>query len=1035
MDKPKQPGLIAYFTYNSVAANLLMVFILVLGIASYFTIQRQMFPNFELNYIQIEAVYPGASPQEIEESILIKIEEVLKDVTEIEQIISRGNRNGGRVSLKIDPKKPLTEVLDKVKLRVDGIATFPAGMEPIIVRQEEFQQEVIEMSLVGDLPLAELKPVAQRLEDELLQLANVSLVQLNAPEEEIAIEVHPEAMRTYQLSLADVTRAIQRDATNLSAGQLRTENGIVSVRVENQYYRGQEFGQIPVKLGQDGARVLLRDIATIKDDFTEGERYFKYSGKNAIYLSVKATKEQNMVPVAKSVKAFIEARNKTLPPGMELKMLVDMTYYLNARLDMMLKNLLQGGILVALMLSVFLRLKLALWVMMGLPVCFLGAVMLMPVMGVTINIVSLFAFIMVLGIVVDDAIVIGESVYTEIESHGGGTETVIRGAKRVATPATFGVLTTIAVFAPFILSTGPERAFFYGIASIVILCLIFSLIESKLILPAHLAHTRFDPVEPGTWRARFNESFFRFVNGPYQRFILRCIAWRWLVLSVFISLLLLSIALISANYVRMVPTPKVPHDFPSIIMEMNDSVSEQQTIDALKSVERMILAEDERTRASYGQAMIKDLLAYNRGRTEARIVVPLVDEAIRPYDAFELSRRWRENMPVIPGLKSLSIQDDVNDMGTEGEFGYLLFGSDEKTLYRAGRQFIQMLRQQTGLYDISSTIDPASQEVQMSLLPVAYDLGLDLTDIASQVGMGFYGAEAQRIIREGEEVRVMVRYPKLTREAFSSLKYSLITTPAGHQVMLGDVAELKEVPGTSYIRREGGYRSVYVWGAIDENVVEPDEVVKTIKDSLLPKLKTQFPSVLTELGGEIEEQQAQQNEQGIFFLAGMIIVYILLAVPLKSYSQPLIIMSVIPFSLTGAVWGHYFLGLDISMMSTFGLIAAAGVVINDSLVMTDYINQRRREGAPILDAVTEAGSARFRAITLTSITTFVGVLPIMFETSLQARFVIPMAVALGFAVMFATIVTLTLVPCLYLILQDLGKPFALIKRKWGGAKT
>jgi multidrug efflux pump subunit AcrB len=363
---------------------------------------------------------------------------------------------------------------------------------------------------------------------------------------------------------------------------------------------------------------LLQDIAIIKDQFTEGERYFKYSGQNAINLAVKATKDQNMIPVAQSVKDYIVERNKTLPPGLELKTLVDMTYYLNARLDMMLKNLLQGAILVMLMLSLFLRFKLALWVMLGLPVCFLGAMMMMPLFGVTINIVSLFAFIMVLGIVVDDAIVIGESAYTEIEKNGGGVENVVRGTKRVATPATFGVLTTIAVFAPFTLSSGPESAFFYGIAVVVMLCLVFSLIESKLILPAHLAHSRFDPISETSWRARFNRSFFSFVNGSYKRFVEKCTEWRWLVFSGFIGFFLISIALISANYVRTVPTPKVPHDFPSIAIEMNENVSDQQTIDALKTIEAVVLKIDQQTKADNGQGMIRDILAFNQGRTEAR---------------------------------------------------------------------------------------------------------------------------------------------------------------------------------------------------------------------------------------------------------------------------------------------------------------------------------------------------------------------------------------------------------------------------------
>ncbi|WP_462166153.1 efflux RND transporter permease subunit [Pseudoalteromonas sp. GB43] len=1023
----KQSGLIAYFANNSVAANLMMVFIIIMGIISYFTIQRQMFPNIEINYIEVQANYPGASPQEIEESILIKIEESLKDVTEIKRGVYRSFRNSGTASLEINTDAELTDVLDKVKLRVDSIATFPAGMEPVTISQVEFRQDVIGMTLVGDIPLIELKPVANKIEDELLQLSNVSLVQNDVPLDEIAIEIDPDSLRQYNLTLSDVASAVRRYSANISAGQLRTDAGIISVRVENQYYSGDEFRQIPVKIGANGAKVLLNDIAVIKDQFTEGERYFKFNGENAVYLSVKATKEQNMIPVADSVKAFIEQKNKELPAGLRLVPLMDMTYYLNARLDMMKTNLFQGAILVAIMLSIFLRFKLALWVMIGLPVCFLGAMMMMPLFGISINIVSLFAFIMVLGIVVDDAIVIGESAYTEIEKKGGGVVNVVNGAKRVATPATFGVLTTIAVFAPFTLSSGPESAFFFGIAVVVILCLIFSLIESKLILP-HIAHTKFPPINPNSWRARFNKRFFEFVNGPYKRFIELCVEWRWFVLFAFIGLLILTFGLISSNQVRVVPTPKVPQDFPQIRLEMNENASDMQTINAIREIEAMVNKVDQETEREFGQKLIRDILVFNQGRTEAQLLAPLVDEELRPYNAFELSRRWREQMPSIPGVKSLQIYDDVNGGGMDGEFGYLLYGPDIDTLNEAGRRFIQLLQQQKGLFDISSTINPASKEVQLSLKPVAYDLGLDLANIANQVGASFYGGEAQRVIRRGEEVRVMVRYPKLTREAFASLKHAVITTPAGQEVMLGDVVELNEKPGISYIRREGGYRTVYIYGSIDEEAIEPGEVVKQVDENLLPQLKEEYPSVKTELGGSIEEQQAQANEQIMFFIGGMILVYILLAVPLKSYSQPLIVMSVIPFSLTGAIWGHFWFGLDISLMSGFGLIAAAGVVINDSLVMTDFVNQARREGISTRQAVIEAGCARFRAITLTSITTFAGVLPIMFETSLQAKFVIPMAVALGFAVMFATLITLVLVPCLYIIMSDVGNGFLNIFR-------
>ncbi len=1022
-------GIIAWFARNSVAANLLMVFLLVMGIVGYSTIQRQMFPNIEINYIEVSAQYPGASPQEIEESILVKIEESVKDVTEIKKTVSRAFRNNGRVVFEVDTGEELKDVMDKVKLRIDSIATFPTGMEPVNVSQIEFKQDVIEMPLVGDLPLDELKQLAKEVEDELLQLGTVSLVDMSAPDDEIAVEVLPEMLRRYNLTIEDVSRAIRAYSTNLSAGQIKTQAGLISVRVENQYYQGKEFGSIPVKVGANGSRVLLSDIATINDGFTEGERYFKYNGKNAIYMSVKATKSQSMIPVAENVKAYIEEKNKTLPPGVSIEVLVDMTYYLNARLDMMLKNLFQGSILVALMLTLFLRFRLAFWVMIGLPICFLGAVMLMPLFGVSINILSLFAFIMVLGIVVDDAIVIGESAYTEVEHKGGGVDNVIRGAKRVATPATFGVLTTIAVFAPFTLSSGPEGAFFYNIAIVVILCLFFSLIESKLILPAHIAHINFKPIKPDSWRAKFNSRFNDMINGPYRRTVEKALEWRWAVLMIFVALLFISLGLMAANYVRFVPQPKVPHDFPSVRIEMNSNVSDTAVIDALRTIESVILNEEEKIKQEYGQGMVKDILAFNQERTEGRIVVPLVHEDKRPFNTFELARRWREAIPEIPGMKSFVVQDDVNGGGDDGEFGYLLFGPDIQTLNAAGREFINMLQQQKGLFDVSSTIDPESKEVQMTLLPVAYDLGITLSTIANQVGAGFYGGEAQRVIRDGEEVKVMVRYPEMTRARFADLKYTVITTPAGKEVMLGDVVELEEKPGISYIRREGGYRSVYVWGSIDEIAVEPNEVVEQIDKTLLPQLKEDFPSVMTELGGDIEEQQAQQNEQILFFVAAMILVYILLAVPLKSYSQPLIIMSVIPFAFTGAIWGHFLFGMDLSMMSTFGLIAAAGVVINDSLVMTDYVNQRRQQGYSLREAVAEAGGARFRAITLTSITTFVGVLPIMFETSLQAAFVIPMAIALGFSVLYATLVTLILVPCLYLILIDLSFPVKWVINK------
>ncbi|MCF7514643.1 efflux RND transporter permease subunit [Pseudoalteromonas sp. L23] len=1030
IEKTSQRGIIAYFANNTVAANLLMVFILIMGFISYMTIQRQMFPNFEINYVTVSAVYPGASPQEIEEGILIKIEEALKDVTEIKKGVYRAARGSGSAQLEIYKDEDLTEVEDKIRSRVNSIATFPASMEPVQVQLIEFRQDVVNVALAGNLPLNALKPIAKEIEDELLEIPTISLVDRSTPNYEIGIEVDPDALRRYNLTISDVSSAIRRYSTNISAGQIRTESGIIAVRVENQMYRGNEFRNIPVKVGDNGAKIYLQDIAEIKDGLTEGEYYFHLNGENAVFLSVKATKDQNMIPIAKAVHKYIEEKNAKLPAGLRLEPIVDMTYYLNARLEMMKSNMLQGALLVAIMLTIFLRFKLALWVMIGLPVCFLGAFLFMPALGISINIVSLFAFIMVLGIVVDDAIVIGESAYSEIERKGHSVKNVVIGAKRVATPATFGVLTTIAVFAPMLFSSGPESAFFKSISGVIILCLVFSLIESKWILPAHIAHTKIKPLRPNSRRAAFNKKFFAFVNGPYRRFIQRCVDWRWTVLLTFVAMLVFSFSLVTSNLVRFIPFPKVPEDYPKIEITMNDNVSDEQTIAAMQSIELMVRNVDKEIAQEFGQGMVKDVYSWNQSRAKGSVLSTLVDEELRPFTAFELARRWREAMPEITAVKSIIVYDSVGDQsGGEGEFGYRLLGSDIETLNAAGRQLISMLQQQPGLFDISSSIDPASKEMQIALKPVAYELGLQLADVAIQVGNSFYGGEAQRVIRDGEEIKVMVRYPELDRKALASLKRTIITTPKGKEVMLGDVVEFTEKPGINYIRREDGFRTVYVYGSIDEELIEPDAVVKNIEENILPELLKQFPGVKTKLGGSVEERQAQTSEQILFFAAGMLMVYILLAVPLKSYAQPLIVMSVIPFSLVGALWGHLVFGLDMSTMSMFGLVAAAGVVINDSLVMTDYINQARAEGVKLKEAVIEAGCARFRAITLTSITTFAGVMPIIFETSLQARFVIPMAVSLGFAVLFATLITLVLVPALYIILTDMQGAGSRLKAK------
>jgi len=1022
-------GIIAWFARNPVAANLVMVILIVMGLLTYFSIQKQMFATTEINFIDIRATYPGADPQEIEESVMIKMEESLQDVTGIEKVVTRAFRGGGSINLEIDVGEDLSDVLDQVKLRIDSIATFPAEMEPPIIYKREFNQQVIELVITGpDDPLA-LKAFGKQVEDELLQLDNVTLVNFDTmPENEIAIEVAPETLRKYSVTLQDITNTIRNYSQNQSAGTIETKSGVIAIRSQQQAYTGNEFYSIPVVTGDNGEQVMLGDIATIKDGFEERIHYMRYNGKEAAIISVMATKDQSMPVVSNSVRNYLEMKRKTLPANYQMDVLSDMTFYLNGRLDMMLSNLAQGAVLVFIMLALFLRIKLALWVMVGLPVTFLGAIWLMPLLGVTVNITSLFAFIMVLGIVVDDAIVIGESASTEIERKGHSIENVIRGAKRVAVPATFGVLTTIAVFAPFMFTKGIESGGFISIAGVVILCLTFSLVESKLILPAHLAGAKFRHISETSWRHKFNRRFNGFVDNTYQPFLEKCLRNRYTLFAVFIAILFVTFSLISANIVRFVPMPSIPHDFPMINIEMNENVSEQSTLEAIQKLENMVREVEKDTIAETGMPVVDSIMAYASGANKGQIVVPLVDEDDRPFDAFELARRWRKAFPEIPGMKKITIQDEVIDAGGEGELSYRIYGEDLEELNAAGRRLMQRLNLIDGLFDVGSSIDVANKEIQLELKSVAYQLGLTPSDVARQVGLSFYGGEVQRVLRNGDEIKVMVRYPRYTREQIASLKQSRVVTPQGDEVMLGDVADLFEKPGLGFIRRDEGFRTVRVYASIDEAVITPNQAVEEVKDNIMPDIIAVYPSVKSELGGQVQEQQEQQLEMMKFAVAGLLAVYFLLAIPLKSYSQPLIIMSVIPFGLTGAIWGHFFWGYDLSMMSMFGIIAAAGVVVNDSLVLTDFVNQLRAEGHKIKDAVANAGKARFRAILLTSLTTFFGLVPIMFETSLQARFVIPMAISLAFSVAFATLITLVLVPCLYMVLDDVKNLGRLFKR-------
>lgn len=1036
MTTTDEKGLIAWFARNPVAANLIMIFILIGGLLTALTIRKQAFPQFESNWVSIQAIYPGAAPQEVEEGITIKIEENLEGTEGIKRLITYSNRGYAQAWVEIEEKYDAKEALDEIKAQVDSINTFPAGMERPVVQREKFQQEVMILALYGDMSYYQLKELGNDIKDELQNLPHVNLVDFySGLDYEIGIEISPDKLREYGLTFRDVSNAVQNFSTNMSAGQIRSDTGYISMRVEKQAYRGGEFEKLPLITLPDGAQIKLGDVATINDGFEEGLLYSKYNGKNSLSFEIDASKDQDITVVAKVLKKYLADKADQLPAGVKLSPIVDLTYYLEGRLDMMVDNMVWGGILVMLVLALFLPLRLAFWVMMGLPVSFLGAFLFMPIgfLDITINMVSLFAFIIVLGIVVDDAIVVGESASAEIEKHGHSLNNVIRGVKRVAMPATFGVLTTIAAFLPQAMASGPSAAFSKAIGVVIILCLIFSLIESKLILPAHIA--AMNPRKPNPknplhkLRNAVDSGLKHFVEHYYTPFIGRCIHYRYTVIIGFLCILIVSAGLFAGGMVKFVPNPKIPHDFPRISLEMNLASSEQATLETARKIENVLLSVDKELEQQYGQSMIRDLSVSLRGRTNASIMAILVEPHLRPIDTFELSTMWREKMPPLPGLKTLTIQDSIFGGGRDdGDVSFRLEGKNADELKEVSSKLKAKLQSMEGVGDVNDSLQSATDEVQLDLKPLAYSMGLTLADVASQVSFSYYGLEAQRILREGEEIKVMIRYPQSERNSISNIQDTRIITPAGAEVSLSEIAIVKLVDGVSSIRRENSNRTVNVWAAVNSDEVEPFAIAQEIRDVYLPALLKNYPGVKSNVAGRIQEEMESANEQLRDFAISLMIIFALLAIPLRSYSQPLIIMSVIPFGVVGAMFGHMALGMTMSGLSMFGIIAVAGIVVNDSLVMVDFVNKARAEGVAIKEAVMQAGARRFRAILLTSVTTFIGVMPIIMETSLQAKIVIPMAVSLAFGVLFATVITLILIPCQYVALEDTKR----IIRKWRG---
>ena len=1022
------PGIIAWFASNHVAANLLMLLIIVAGIISAFTIRKAIMPEFSADLIQITVPYLGAAPEEVEEGVVLRLEEAVQDLDGIKQISSTAREGSAQVRLEIEQDFDLNEVMDQVKLRIDAISTFPEQTERPVIQKMEPQVQVTWISVYGDMDLRVLKNITHDIRDELTALPSVSAVDIIGDRAyEIAIEVSEETLREYGLTLGEVAAAVRLASLDMPGGSIKTEMGDILLRTKGQVYTGREFADIALRSYPNGTRLLLGDIAEIRDGFVETEGYTRFNGHRSINLRVSATGDQSALEIDKAVTKYIDDKKKRLPEGAFLDQWGNTTYYLKDRMNMMLINMAEGTLLVIFILALFLRVRVALWVVVGIPISFLGCLWLMPLtpFPVDINLVSLFGFILVLGIVVDDAIIIGESIYTEISNKGHTLDNVIRGARRVAMPATFGVLTTIAAFAPMMMVGGQVAPFFEAIGMIVVLCLVFSLVESKLILPAHLAEMKYvqeDPNSRNPWvrvQLWVSRNLQTFIKVHYARLLEKTMRNRYTTAAAFMGSMVICIGLVAGNLIKFEFFPTVPSDFIQANLSMNDGTSPEARNAALAHMEQsMYRVEAEYARQNPDEEpIVKHLLVFANGDLGGGVVMELTKPEGRSINANEIEDLWRDEVGEISGSKELRFYSSEGS-GGGARINFRLSGTNYQQMEMAAKELEDKLREYDGVFDIRNSFNRGSEEIQLRIKPEAELLNLTMSDLGRQVRQAFYGDEAQRIQRGRDDLRVMVRYPRDQRRSFADLENMRIRTPDGNEVPFASVAEVEFGQGYASINRVNRKRTVSVSADIDPERIQSGEVISDINDNFMPGLVQKYQGVEYGLQGSSEEEQILLKRIAIFFGLALFLIYGLLAVPLHSYTQPMIIMSVIPFGFVGAIFGHILFGKTLSMMSIFGLVALSGVIINDGLILVDFVNKARIEGHTLFNAILQAGQQRFRAILLTTLTTFFGLLPIMFETSLQAQFVIPMALSLAFGIMFGTIITLFLVPSLYLILDD-----------------
>ncbi|WP_262690311.1 efflux RND transporter permease subunit [Kordiimonas aestuarii] len=1016
--------LIEWWARNAVAANLLMVGIFLAGIAGFSSMEREMDPQIRFPGLEISVSWPGAGPQEVEEQVVARIEESVRDLDNIEWVRSTSAEGFGEVYILAEQSVDFTQFMNDVKIRVDSISSMPRDIEPPRVSQWVNRDEFIRVAVHGDLGERELKRLAEKLRREAAQLPAVSIVELfGVRREEVSIEVSEESLRRYNLSFADVAAVIRTNSLNTSSGSVRTEAGEYQITARNMADTEQDFNNIIVRQTEGGATIRVGDVANVVDGFEDNEILATLNGEPAVLLQVMTTERMDIVKASESINKWITDRQESLPQGAKLTLWTDNNEAFQSRMSTIGGSAFMGLILVVIVLMLTLRPKVAFWVAMGIATAYAGAFILLPGLGISINMLSTFAFLLVLGIVVDDAIVVGESIHTESQRTGGGITAAVFGTQLVAKPVIFAVLTTIIAFLPWIFIDGSTSEFTRHITWVVIMALVFSLVESLMILPAHLSHLK--PREKlgrfGRLQKKIADGITNFAQRRYRGIAQAAVRYRYITFSAFIAILIFGFGLFSTGYVKKSFMPEIESDEITVNVVLPEGASYNRALDILAQLQEGELAlVDEVNERTGGEGKLIENW-YTRSRRDSVLaIVKLAPPELRDMSAKDASIRLRELIGDIPDAKEVSVRYTTND--NDAGFELSVRHPDLNLLREAVGELEDQLRTYEALYDVRNNLEGASEEIRITLKPGTEKLGLTLADVSRQVRQAYYGEEVQRIPREGQDVKVMVRYPRESRRSIESLKDFRVRTADNTEVPLMAVAELEYAPGIKRIQRWNGNRAARVSADMKENI--RGQVMEDLNANFFPQWEKKYPGIIRGAIGQAEGEARFIAEVMKLYGMALFVMYMMLAIAFRSYWQPIAIMVAMPYAFVGAIFGHFAVDMTMAIFSYFGVAAAAGVVVNDNLVLVDYCNKLRERGMAPVEAIVEAGVARFRPILLTSVTTFVGLVPMMMERSIQAAFLQPIVVALASGVLIAFFVTLLMVPALYSIGDDLGRAAA-----------